>query len=334
MARPLRIQYPGAYYHVTCRGNERRKIFLEVRDENIFFEKLALSIDIYNVSLLVYVCMANHFHLLLTTPEGNLSAFMRHFNISYTSAFNRRHNRVGHLYQGRYKALVIEAEAYLVAVSRYIHLNPIRTRAFEQKTVQQKWDALLSYGSSSLGGYLSQGKRADFVNYQLVLDYMGGDTRKGRSSYRQFIQEGMTGKIENPLAMSRGTGIIGGAAFVRWIKERFLAEGVSGREQPAVRGLRRVMEPDELIDRVAQLVGVDRDYLCQPGRHLWERLIVMELLYRYSQITQPEIGRLMGGIDYSAVSRARRKLQGRLEREPQLRQRFDEVKYQILKTQE
>ena len=263
-----------------------------------------------------------------------MSAFMRHFNISYTSAFNRRHNRVGHLYQGRYKALVIEAEAYLVAVSRYIHLNPIRTRAFEQKTVQQKWDALLSYGSSSLGGYLSQGKRADFVNYQLVLDYMGGDTRKGRSSYRQFIQEGMTGKIENPLAMSRGTGIIGGAAFVRWIKERFLAEGVSGREQPAVRGLRRVMEPDELIDRVAQLVGVDRDYLCQPGRHLWERLIVMELLYRYSQITQPEIGRLMGGIDYSAVSRARRKLQGRLEREPQLRQRFDEVKYQILKTQE
>ena len=102
--RPLRIQYPGAYYHVTCRGNERRKIFLDAQDHKIFLEKLSRSLDIYNVSLLTYVCMQNHFHLLVTTPDGNLSEVMRHFNISYTSAFNRRHSRVGHLYQGRYKA--------------------------------------------------------------------------------------------------------------------------------------------------------------------------------------------------------------------------------------
>ena len=101
MARPLRIQYPGAYYHVTCRGNERKEIFLDAHDREVFLEKLSLSLDIYNVSLLAYVCMFNHFHLLLTTPDGNLSEFMRHFNISYTSAFNRRHDRVGHLYQAK-----------------------------------------------------------------------------------------------------------------------------------------------------------------------------------------------------------------------------------------
>jgi REP element-mobilizing transposase RayT len=73
MARPLRIQYPGAYYHVTCRGNERKEIFSDEQDHEVFLEKLSLSLNIYNVSLLVYVCMANHFHILATTPDGNLS---------------------------------------------------------------------------------------------------------------------------------------------------------------------------------------------------------------------------------------------------------------------
>ena len=101
MARALRIQYPGAHYHVTCRGNEKREVFEDAKDQKAFLEKLPLSSNIYNVSILSYVCMTNHFHLLLFTPDGNLSEFMRHFNISYTSAFNGRHGRVGHLYQAR-----------------------------------------------------------------------------------------------------------------------------------------------------------------------------------------------------------------------------------------
>ena len=112
MARPLRIQYPGACYHVTCRGNERRKIFRDDQDRKGFLERLALSLEIYEVSLLCYVLMDTHFHLLVMTPKGNLAEFMRHFNVSYTSAFNRRHRRVGHLYQGRYKAFLIDADTY------------------------------------------------------------------------------------------------------------------------------------------------------------------------------------------------------------------------------
>jgi REP element-mobilizing transposase RayT len=87
MARALRIQYPGALYHVTCRGNERKNVFVNKEDRTVFLEKLALSSDTYHVPILAYVLMANHFHLLLTTPEANLSEFMRHFNISYTAFF-------------------------------------------------------------------------------------------------------------------------------------------------------------------------------------------------------------------------------------------------------
>ncbi|MBU0992101.1 MAG: transposase [Proteobacteria bacterium] len=101
MARQLRIQYSGAYYHVTGRGNERKDIFKDKDDYLMFLEKISDSLEVYNVSLLAYVCMTNHYHLLVKTPEGNLSNFMRHFNIAYTSSFNRRHNRSGHLYQGR-----------------------------------------------------------------------------------------------------------------------------------------------------------------------------------------------------------------------------------------
>jgi putative transposase len=133
MARPLRIQYPGAVYHVTCRGIERRKIFLDDKDRGKFLRLLSLSLNIYSAKLHAYVLMDNHFHLLVETPLGNLGEFMRHFNITYTSYLNRRRRRVGPLYQGRYRSVLVEKEAYLSVLSRYIHLNPIRVKRLAKR---------------------------------------------------------------------------------------------------------------------------------------------------------------------------------------------------------
>ena len=331
MARPLRIQYPGAYYHVTCRGNERKEIFLDAQDHNVFLEKLSLSLEIYTVSLLTYVCMSDHFHILVTTPEGNLSDFMHHFNISYTSAFNRRHHRVGHLYQGRYRAFLIDADTYLLAVSRYIHLNPIRAEAFSDKTMKEKWDLLLHYGASSLSGYFSVRKRADFVDYSPVLDYVGGDNRRGRQAYRRFIRAGMEQELERPLEVGRGTGIVGGSEFIQWIKEKVLRKEASKREQPALRELGKECDPEGLIEHFAHVIGEGRGDICKRGKKSLERALLMELLYRLCRITQPEIGRLVGGIDYSAVSQARKRLQIRLEREPNLKKRFDTITDHVIR---
>ncbi len=123
MARPLRIQYPGAVYHVTCRGNERQDIFKDDADRKRFLQILIQSVNIYSVKLFSYVLMSNHFHLLIETPKGNLAEFMRKFNITYTGYYNRRHDRVGHLYQGRYKSILVDKNEYLSILSRYIHLN-------------------------------------------------------------------------------------------------------------------------------------------------------------------------------------------------------------------
>jgi len=322
MARALRIQYPGAFYHVTCRGNDRRDIFLSREDREIFFEKLALSAGIYNVSILAYVLMANHFHLLLTTPDGNLSEFMRHFNISYTAVFNKKHNRVGHLYQGRYKAFLIDADNYLLEVSRYIHLNPIKTKAFEKKKIEETRDALMKYDASSLPGYLWKRKRDYFVNYEFILDYMGGDTAKGRKAYGRFVGKGLADGLENPMGLGKGTGIIGAEDFIEWVKGEFVGNEKGGRERPALRQLKKVFAPEELVEHFIRLTGENKENILVRGRSSIARAMVIDLMYRFCGMTQSAIGDMVGGIDYSAVSQARSRLRKRLQHDKELNRKF------------
>lgn len=238
MARPLRIQYPGAAYHVTCRGNDRRDIFRDDDDCRTFQHILSQSLNIYSVNLHAYVQMDNHFHLLVETPLGNLSDFMRHFNITYTGYFNRRHSRIGHLYQGRYKSLLVEKEAHRSTLSRYIHLNPIRVAQLETSSHKQKVEHLLHYPWSSLAGYLDKRKRDEMIDHDLVLAEYGGDTSKGRGAYRkQFFAD-----IDEDLDVRSdifGQSIIGRDDFIDWVKETFL-EARKTREQPSAEKIKQL----------------------------------------------------------------------------------------------
>lgn len=126
MARPLRIEFSGALYHVTSRGDGREDIYLDNNDRNNFLAVLAQVYERFNWECHSYCLMSNHYHLLIETPEGNLSQGMRQLNGVYTQRFNRNHGRVGHVFQGRYKAILVEKEAYLLELSRYIVLNPVR----------------------------------------------------------------------------------------------------------------------------------------------------------------------------------------------------------------
>ncbi|RPI76213.1 MAG: hypothetical protein EHM45_13645 [Desulfobacteraceae bacterium] len=330
MARALRIQYPGASYHVTCRGNERKAIFKSQSDIVIFLEKLSDSLEIYSVILLAYVCMPNHFHLLVKTPKANLSEFMRHFNICYTGVFNRNHRRVGHLYQGRYKSLLIDADSYLLEVSRYIHLNPVRTKEWSEKDVSEKKIALMDYSASSLMGYLYPKQREKYVDYEIILDQVGGDDRYGREEYRKFVMSGLDGELESPLGLGRGHGIVGEDAFITQVKTRHLTSQKNKREQPAVKVLEKVIEPEELIKRFFEINGKSRGELLRRGKYSVDRSMLMALLYELCGMTQPEIGKLMGGIDYSAVSQSRKRLRQKCLQEPKLQKRFDQIKFDLV----
>jgi putative transposase len=308
MARPLRIDYPGAFYHVTCRGNERKNIFRDDRDREVFLEKLQGSLDIYSVRLHAYVLMENHFHFICQTPKANLSSFMRQFNISYTGFYNRRHNRVGHLYQGRFKAIVVEADNYLLELSRYSHLNPVRVGGLQRAGMAERVRYLKGYRWSSLGGYLDAGKKQSWIVYEDVLEYVGGS----RKRYGEFIEEGLRRGYATPWEELEGQVVLGGEGFWERLKGKWEKRGVNTKEQPSLRSLERI-ELQEILRKGAKYFQIGANELTgKRTGHRDKRAMVMECMYRHGGVSQAEIGRYMGGMDYTAVSHERRRIRRKI----------------------
>jgi putative transposase len=170
MARPLRIEYPGAFYHVTSRGNERKDIFKSNTDREMFLSYLASAQEKYEAVVHAYCLMSNHYHLMIETPLGNLSQIMKYINSAYTNFFNIKRKRTGHLLQGRYKAILVEADAYAAELSRYIHLNPVRA-GMVRSPEEYRWS---SYG------YYTEGCAPSWLKTEFILAYFDTDTTQSR----------------------------------------------------------------------------------------------------------------------------------------------------------
>jgi REP element-mobilizing transposase RayT len=325
MARALRIQYPGAYYHVTCRGNDRKRIFGDDKDRSEFLKLLENSLDVYRVNLYSYVLMSNHFHFLIQTPTGNLSEFMRHFNVCYTGYYNYRHSRSGHLYQGRYKSFLVDVDNYLLEVSRYLHLNVVRVHNLKTASLDEKINLLESYKWSSLPGYISKKKTEKFVKYGLILSMAGS-----RVNYYKFILEGLNKDIKDPFRGIKDGGILGGDKFLKKIKKEYLEYG-SSREQPIYRELKSgTINPEDLIAEVAKYFNIKKEeFLIKQGDGI-KRGILGELLYKYSELKQKDIGKILGNIDYSAVSKLRIRLKKKMEENGEIKKQFKELERKII----
>lgn len=208
MARPLRIEYSGAIYHITARGNARESIYLDDEDYARFLDCLCAVVKRFNWILHAYCLMSNHYHLLIETPEGNLSRGMRHLNGIYTQQFNRRHNRVGHILQGRYKAIVVDKDNYLLELSRYIVLNPIRAGTASGPREWQ-WS---SYKSTA--GY---GKGIPCLTKDWILSQFGRERAEAEIRYRAFVRAGL--KAKTPWKEVRGQLYLGDENFIDKIKK-------------------------------------------------------------------------------------------------------------------
>lgn len=327
MARPLRIDYPNAFHHVTCRGNERREIFRDDRDRTVFLEKLQSSLEIYSARLHGYVLMNNHFHLMVETPKANLSELVRRVNVSYSAFYNRRHQRVGHLYQGRFKAIVVEADSYLLELSRYVHLNPVRVGAMERRTYKEKLGYLQKYRWSSLEGYLSARKAKHWVNYDAVLGYVGGS----RKRYAEFIEDGLTKGYSTPWQQVEGQVVLGAEGFWDRIKQKWAGDSKGSREQPSLRLLERI-DPERVLKEVARYFGIKSAELSRKrAGYRLERALAMELLYRYSALKEREVGSYLGGMDYGAVSRERSQWRQRVEHDRKLKKWARDIEHRLSK---
>jgi REP element-mobilizing transposase RayT len=313
MTRPLRILVAGGYYHVTCRGNDRRTIYRDDRDRTVFLDKLRGSLANYQVECHAYVLMSNHFHLLVSTPKGNLSEFMRHFNISYTAAFNRRHRRVGHLYQGRYKAILVDQDSYLLELSRYVHLNPVRIKSYQGSGVKERIRYLARYRWSSLPGYIKAANKQPWVHYEMVLGQIGGSRKK----YAEFVSEGIERGYDTPWENVTGQVVLGHEGFVDAIKTKIVGGGTV-REQPSAREF-AAKSTAVILREVCKRLGVKEEEIT--GKrigHRDERSAAMEMLHRHGQLSQAAIGQVLGGLDYTTVSRERKRLGERAEQDKRL----------------
>jgi putative transposase len=305
MARPLRIEYPDAFYHVTARGNERKDIYRDERDRERFLAYLETAVVRYKAVIHVYCLMNNHYHLLLSTPSGNLSQIVRHINGAYTVYFNKRHHRFGHLFQGRYKAILVDADEYAGELSRYIHLNPVRA-GLTNLPEEYPW--------SSYPNYIGKRKTPGWQMTNWLLQYFGKSPTEARRKYRAFVEAKIGVAAEDPLKESIAFAILGRPDFIEEVKRKYLWGRERNRDVPAVAALTR-QAPQKIAERV-RLAFEDKP------EHA--RKIAIYLSHRFSGIPLKEIGKQFG-IGESAVSQASRRLESTLSENAWLRKKVKKV---------
>lgn len=292
MARSLRIEYEGAFYHVTARGNERRKIFFSGKDYAKFKEYIGEARRKFGVILHAYVLMTNHYHLLLETPERNLSRIMHHINGSYTTYTNIKRKRSGHLLQGRYKAIVVEKDSYLLELSRYLHLNPVRAGMVMRPE---------EYPYSSYRNYLS-GQEDDLLNTEAVLGLMSEQPENSRQLYRSFVESAIGADVSSPLKEVYGGMILGRTNFVREMLGQLDPEQLRASDVSRRRALRANLAVEEVLQSLSAYYQIPVEEIIRNKRSEARRL-GMYVLKAHTGATNREIGELFGNLSYSAVAK-------------------------------
>ena len=212
MSRPLRVEYPGALYHLTLRGNARGEIFLDDNDREMFLDVLGSVVERFGWRIHAYCLMGNHYHLLAETPQPNLSPGMRWLNGVYTQRFNRHHQRVGHVFQGRFKAILVERDSYLLELARYVVLNPVRA-GLASAPDRWPWSSYrATAGEQAAPCWLS-------VNW--ILDQLGNGVTPPQNRYRQFVAAGLD--RASPWRNLRGQVLLGTEPFVQALIPRLAA---------------------------------------------------------------------------------------------------------------
>jgi len=295
MPRPPRIDFPDAVYHVTSRGNGHADIFYSDDDRQRFLAQLAHHVLMNGILLYAYTLMDNHIHLLVRTPRANLSRFMQRLLSSYALYARYKHRRPGHLFQGRFKAKLVEDDVYLVGVTRYIHLNPVKIAACRRMSAQERLDRLEGYLWSSYGGYALARKAQEFVRYDVLKEY-GRDLSAARRHYRAYVQACLM-EDDAPLleAMAANRYAIGGAAFIERTEER-INEGRRGGARDQDLDLPRWAVPLEEIDAaVARHYRMDQGLFSAHGHRAGPgKAVAIELAAQLADMSGRAIGEHYG----------------------------------------
>lgn len=299
MARPYRLHGENCFYHIMSRGNDRMKVFTRYGDYLKFIEFMMTAKERYAFFLYAYCLMPNHFHLLLETQLPNISKIMHYINGSYTTYYNIRHQRYGHLFQGRYRSIVVEKDSYFLELSRYIHLNPVRAGIVKDPE---------DYTWSSYRGYL--GKKDAYIDQDQVQNYLGMDWRQ----YRDFVFAGIN-KTDDPLRKVYAGFLLGSSEFIKRklqdIDVQQTGENVAHK---------KVLKDDELrgqsiIRAVTDWYGLTLDEIRRSRKKPNKpKQVLVYLLRKYTGHSNKEIGEIVE-MQHSAVSKAGLYIERLMERD-------------------
>ena len=295
MARALRAEYEGAFYHLTSRGNDRNRIFFNETDYSKFRAYLEEGMKKFGYRLHAYVLMTNHYHLLLETPNANLSKIMHYLNSSYTAYINKKRDRSGHLFQGRYKSILVQKDDYLLALSRYIHLNPVKAGIVEKPQ---------EYPHSSYKSY-TETKDNEFVYRELILSMMSKRRKLAFPKYRTFVEGVNIDELENPLKNIYGGFILGSKSFIKQTLDLLDDIRIGNRETSHRKTLGKTNEPEDVIKTVSNYLSVPVNDLFNKRGEV--RGILIYMLKTNTDMSNVEIGKLFGGLSYSAVSQIKKR---------------------------
>lgn len=321
MSRPLRIEYPNAWYHIMNRGRRSERIFEAAQDYRMFIQILKEASENWNLRISAYCLMSNHYHLLVQTPDANISRSMRHINGVYTQRFNRKYECDGSLFRGRYKSILVDANHYLLTLIKYIHQNPFR--AGLSSTDKYEW--------SSHRAYLSTSKQWDWMHKEFVLKLLAATDEDKIKRYRQFMSEEK--EKGGVLPGEKWPAILGDEKFTDWVKEKWYTTK-KDPEIPQVKEL--TLEPDRILSVVCKYYGIQRNHLnqSQRGKFNEPRNVALYLIRRIRQDRLTSIGKRFGIEKYSSVSSAIERFKIRIKKDQGLKQRVIDLLKAIKKSQE
>jgi len=295
MARPLRIEFPGALYHITGRGNASQDIYLDDVDRKRFMSLLGREVEQQRWCCYAFCLMSNHYHLLIETPEGNLVAGMRRLNGHYTQWFNWKHKRVGHLFQGRYKSIVVEHDSYFKELCRYIPLNPVRA-GMVKDPVKWAW--------SSYQSIVSRKTSYEWLDVNAVLAHFGSKKSKSQQVYKQFVLDGIG--MDSPWKELHGQIWLGGEEFRTKMQD--LVNKYSLNDIPITQTQPARPEKREVIDAVLNEFKLSEMKLWQRRNQEAFKAVVF-LLRRSVNLNLKDVAKI-SGVSVSRISQIQSEVEG------------------------
>lgn len=317
MARQLRIEYEGAFYHITSRGNQREQIFWDNKDREKFKNILIRTKERYSYLLHAYVLMNNHYHLLIETPYANIKQVMQNINTSYTVYINKRHKRTGHLLQGRYKAFIIDKESYLLELGRYIHQNPVRA-GIVKRPEDYKW--------SSYREYIYKNNKETITDASDTLYSFSKKQAIAAKKYQEFVNAGI--KEKAPLKDAIGS-ILGDKIFREEVL-RHLKGNQDKREIPELKRIQTMHKIEDIIKATAKHYGIREEELLKRKKATeQQRKIAIYLCKAISGKKNIEVGRVFG-ITTQAVTNAMRNIEARRAEDRRVGKEIIQIKEEIV----